>query len=455
MSVFKMKDKPHGGLRKRPWCCELPDPTGKRYRRYFTSKQEAQAYEAKEKERRRTSRTGMHSIQDLRKYTVREIVEAYYYSKGYTVFLDEDGKDDYRCPDEDNDLYENYFLVLWAFARDAKYSSLNLYDFNKEVAEQYRDDMLSKTYVSNGSTVEKKYSPRTVRRNITIIQRAWKWAKKYHPGLTALDNPWEGLKVAGATGGKRQRGLKKGEFQALIKGCEKCRGVNRYYVELAISFVVETGLRRQELENLTWGDIDFPNRRISINKTKTDKVTGNEGRIIVLPLMIELKLKLLYFSLARHGRLPAAAEKDQLLVSYRPIPTEPIFPMSGDALSDAFDGVVDRTGLQDLHFHDLRSAAEMKFYRAGLIPKEIDIIKNGPKGHYDVLDIYLEVIQDKLDKHVLGGKTLEEAEKEHNEGWTRLIVEGIQQGLDEDTSIRAVGQIYRSDLKRRLEGSQS
>src|SRR5262245_46921717 len=125
MSVFPMKDKPHGKSRKLKWCCELSNGAGKRHRTYFKSEREALAYEAKEKERRRTSRTGMHSIQDLKKYKVKEIVEDYYSSKGYVV-----RDDDYECPEEDNDLYENYFLVLWKFARNTKYSSLNLYDFN-------------------------------------------------------------------------------------------------------------------------------------------------------------------------------------------------------------------------------------------------------------------------------------------------------------------------------------
>ncbi|KYK47851.1 hypothetical protein A1D31_29150 [Bradyrhizobium liaoningense] len=440
MSVFKMKDKPHGKARVHPWCCELTDK-GRRVRKYLKTKKEAEDWEAKEKERLRTSRLGLHSIQDLKKHKVREIVEGYIASRGYLIRDDE-----YECPDEETDLYVNYFLVLRAFARNTKYSSLNLYDFNKEVAEQYRDEMLAGTYVSHGSKTEKRYSPRTVRRNITIIQRAWKWAKKNNRDLTYLDNPWEGIEVRGATGGKRQRGLKKGELEKLIHGCAKCRGANKYYVELAVYFVIETGLRRQELERLTWGDIDFEERRITIAKSKTDKVTGNEGRVIVLPLMIELLLTMLAVSL-KDGKLPGP---ERLAVPFRFGRAERIFPMSGDALSDAFDGVVYREGIEDLHFHDLRAAAESKFYRAGLNPKEIDIMKNGPKGHYDVLDVYLEGIQDKLEKHVLGGKNFEETGREIKEDWSRIVLEGVQRGLDEDTAVNRAKEILSRELKQSL-----
>ena len=124
--------------------------------------------------------------------------------------------------------------------------------------------------------------------------------------------------------------------------------------------------------------------------------------------------------------------------------------MSGEALSDAFDGVVGRAGIEDLHFHDLRSAAEMKFYRAGLSLKEIDIMRNGPKGHYDVLDIYLEVIQDKLDKHVFGGKTAQEAEQEIKGDWSRLVLHGVQQGLDDDAAVKRASEIFGTELRQSL-----
>jgi hypothetical protein len=84
--------------------------------------------------------------------------------------------------------------------------------------------------------------------------------------------------------------------------------------------------------------------------------------------------------------------------------------MTGNGFKQAFEEVRDRAKIEDtnprkrLTPHSLRAAAEMSFRRVGLSDKEIDIQKNGPKSHYDVVDDFLEMIHVKLDIAYLGKK---------------------------------------------------
>jgi integrase len=420
MAVFEMTDKPHGKPRKKRFCCEV----GK-VRTYFKTKPEARREEATQKENNRKAKLGTGTtLKDLKKYTAKQVVLSYAFGKHFTEDEFEEIKDLDKKELLNQSVHpKNTFYVLWAFCRQEKdKSNLSLFDFNTRVAESYIERRL------------KEVAPSTVHWEMMKFRKAWQAAKKW-PGLIDLGNPWEGITIHGATAVKRQRGLKKGELEKLIENCKGCLGVNKYYVPLAIYLAVETAMRRQEIFNLTWGDVDFENRRIHIRKSKTDWKTGNAGRVIVLPFWADFRLLQLEASINLNRRLPGP---DEIPAGPKTgtLPTDLIFQLTGEAFSDAFEKVVIRAGIENLTFHDLRAAGEMNFYRALLSPKEIDIMKNGPKGHYDVLAIYLEVIQDKLDKYTMG-KTLEDMNKEFDDyqneleqEWQRLCNEGGKQGLN-------------------------
>jgi integrase len=77
----------------------------------------------------------------------------------------------------------------------------------------------------------------------------------------------------------------------LFAACKECHGNNKFYVPLAMDLAVTTGMRLQEIFNLTWGDIANPfsveginKRRIVIRKSKTDYKTGVHGRTIVMSI---------------------------------------------------------------------------------------------------------------------------------------------------------------------------
>jgi integrase len=344
---------------------------------------------------------------ELEDWSVRQLLNSYMAGEDHKIAEDEFNDEELI---ESCELQDNFGHVLLNFSVHRYADDKSLYEFTSDVAKKYVKDMLGETYTSEGSETEKTYSPDTIRRNITAIQRAWKWGRETIPTLSNLENPWKGVSVPGA-GYKRQRGLRKGEREKLLQHCKECRGSNRYYIPLAISFAEDTAMRRGEIFNLTWNDVDFTSRTINIEKDKNSwRRPGGVGRLICLPPYSTMALKLLYVSLMQDGKTPGAERFD--------VPKEMLPPhghilmntekkaMTGNGFKQAFEEVRDRAGIVDINPrkrltpHSLRAAAESAFRKIGLSEKEIDVQKNGIKSHYDVLDDFLEAIHEKLDTAV-------------------------------------------------------
>jgi len=224
--------------------------------------------------------------------------------------------------------------------------------------------------------------------------------------LPNLTNPFRGIAIKGSQP-RRERRLKEGELQRLEKACKSCHELNRLYLPLGIYLAVETGMRLQEVLNLTWRDLDLEQRRIDIRKSKTDNITGRKGRKIVMTVMASIVLE----------RLQCTLEMKGIGLS------ESVFPMTKDAYKQAFAKVVRRAEISDLHFHDLRHEAASRFHEAELTAPEQDQMMGhtGRSMASRYIHVDLNRIQDKLDKHVLAGRTLKEAEASwkmivHNDG---------------------------------------
>ncbi len=427
MSVFKMTDKP----RDLPWCYEGREAGhAKRTRRYFESKAKALEYQALRKRVNRDVTLGLAiSVDDLKRYTVRHLIVSYMKNKPLT-------KHELDLPSSVPGMPENVRLVLNSFL-ERDISNLSIVKFNKRVAEQYKDDRLKET-TKHGNQV----SPRTVKWELSKIQQAWKAAGKWYPELEALPNPFEGMRVKGSTGGRRERSLEEGELEKLIEACKRCLGHNQYYVPLAIYIAVDTGMRRQEIFNLTWEDIDYDRRRIKILKSKTDKATGNKGAEIVLPIDTAERLSNLYSSLYHKGHLPNFPK----IVGDKPKPEDVIFPMTGETFKQSFVDVVRRASLyKNLTFHDLRRTANTTFYLAGLSKEERDLMLRHENKSMDsryLGNVLLKQIQDKLERHALKGKTLKEHEKDMDSFVEAKIKEGLDKGISFEQMVIVMQAVY-------------
>jgi integrase len=301
-------------------------------------------------------------------------------------------------------LNYNNVVSLRQFSRES-ICSKSLPDFTKQDVHRFVERKLQESWKPPGAKGEAKpLSPRTVRRQLNIIQRVFQHAIDFREGYASLPNHFRGIRIVGSTGGRRERALEDGELEKILEACKHCLEPNRYFVPLAIHLAIDTGLRRQEIFNLMWSDIDDNNWRIRIRKSKTDKATGNVGATIVLPA----KAKALLLTLA------AVVVNEQTGDEWTfPHIDEPIFPMSGKAFSQAWSDVLNRAGIENLHFHDLRRTANTRFIQAGLTVEERNImLRHADKSMQAVYigrNHLLKGIQDKLDRFVLNGLRLDEA----------------------------------------------
>lgn len=174
------------------------------------------------------------TIDDLKKHTVGDIVRRYL--KEVT-------------PHKGSAVSEA--TVLNAFLR-RDICKKSLAYIKKQDAWAYINERLQETWRG------KPITPRTVRREINSIQHAFEIAKEQW-GLENLVNPFRGISIKGSMH-RRKRRLNEGEQERLWEACRKCLGLNRHYVPLAIALAIHTGMRLQEIFNLTWQDIDFEKR---------------------------------------------------------------------------------------------------------------------------------------------------------------------------------------------------
>jgi integrase len=438
MSVFKMKDRD----RPQPWCCEV-----RRVRTYFKTKQAAKEHEAREIEINRNIDLGYGITKKvLERYTVREIILNYIYSKPITK---EDElynlEDDDELDEEESDLPNNDFWLLWNFSR-LKICEKNLHEFKEQqVAKQYIKERLKDTWKPKYSLGDPKpITPRTVQREKIKIGNAWKAAAEKIPELKNLLNPWQGIRIPDSTVSPPARSLREGELEKLIEHCNGCLGLNRYYVPLAIYLAIDTGMRRQEIANLLWEEIDFDRRRIKIIKSKTKEGVND----IVLPFMPELLLIQLKASLQHHGRLPGPSNRILVGKPGKPgVPEGRIFRgMTKEALTQAFRDVVKRAGLRNITFRStLRTTANSRFDNAELTDKQLDIMmrhagKSVNAKNYTDRDEMLEKIRERLDRYLLKGKIPEDMleNKEERMKWMNAV--------RQNTSLQASRPIHLAEV---------
>lgn len=196
-----------------------------------------------------------------------------------------------------------------------------------KLVTQWRDERL--THVS-GSTVAREMV--LLSHVFTVAIREWGLGLQSNP-VSFVRKPTEGK--------PRDRVLTNDERTALLNACSQCRNP---WVLPVVVFALETASRRGEILSLTWADVDLE-RYIA-------KVSGKTGpRLIPLPPACVATLR----AIPRHidGR---------------------VFPVTAEALKQAYERAVARAGITDFTFHDLRHDALTRLARLGLNVLELRAI---------------------------------------------------------------------------------
>ncbi|WP_245163375.1 site-specific integrase [Bradyrhizobium vignae] len=145
----------------------------------------------------------------------------------------------------------------------------------------------------------------------------------------------------------RTRRLRPGELNRLLKATRSCRSPP---ISQIIQFALATGMRRGEIADMQWKDLDLKRRLLTIPVTKN-------GHARTIPL-----------SNGAIKSLPKRCSIDGR-----------VFSMTGNAIHLAWDRITERAGLDDLRFHDLRHEAISRFFELGLTIPEVATIS----GHRD------------------------------------------------------------------------
>ena len=217
----------------------------------------------------------------------------------------------------------------WVYLRRLKpyFGSSRLSDITTEKVEDYKSERLSGGL--KNSSVNRELS--CLRK---IFNKAIDWGY-------ASNNPVRRVEFLSENESLRERVLTEDEESRLFESISP-------HLRLILMVALNTGMRKGEIFNLKWEDIDFESRKIRISKSKSGRGRTIPMNSILFSLLSGLK--------SQNGK------------------TEFVFtnPETGKPYIDikkAFNGACKRAGIKNLHFHDLRHT-----FASRLIKRGVDLI---------------------------------------------------------------------------------
>ncbi len=216
------------------------------------------------------------------------------------------------------------------------FGDMKLSEITSEDVEEYIIDRQESELNPADSTIYQEFS--CGRRMFNVARKVWKWVSEnpfadiYVKELLDLDNA-------------RDRWLTHEEEKILLAHA----GNPIYLIDLIISSI-HTGCRRGETLSLTWEDnINLFNRTVKVEISKRKK--KDKGNL-------KKKYKV----------IPMSDTLFQMLVNrYRTVgSTGRVFPISASSARHAFDEAVERAGIKNFHFHDLRHTFATRLVQAGV-----------------------------------------------------------------------------------------
>jgi len=246
-------------------------------------------------------------------------------------------------------LIDRYLLEITPHKRSAQTEALRLRQLS-------RDPLAARDLASLTSSDVADFRDRrlesvrngTVRRDLALLSHVFEVARKEW-GFRLSSNPVRDIRQPPLDSG-RERRLEDGAYESLMHAIAESR--NRLLKPI-VQFAIETGTRRGEIVALTWSCVDLRRRTVHMPVTKTGKPRSipitNGGHVVPT------------------GMLQERSESDK------------VFEISPNALKLSWQRAVKRSGLDDLHFHDLRHEAISHFFEFGLSLVEVAVIS----GHRD------------------------------------------------------------------------
>ena len=220
----------------------------------------------------------------------------------------------------------------------------------------------------------KGLSPKTVRNINQVISSAMQLAIQQH--LISHD-PTDGCALP-KTEHREMQTLSADQLAAFLLEARHSGVFEMYYIELA------TGLRRGELLGLKWEDIDFANQTLRVCR----QVGRINGEVREAPLKTKNAYRTISLGTDAMGILKQQREKQPSSSYVFPGPTGG--PIAPDSVLHMLHRVLDRAGLPEIRFHDLRHTFATLALQNGVDVKTV----SGMLGHFSAgftLDTYAHV----------------------------------------------------------------
>ena len=199
---------------------------------------------------------------------------------------------------------------------------------------------LTSTIISNFKTLRLADGARTTRYDLALIRHCLEFARLewgYYLPINPVD-----LVSKPKLNKPRDRRVSAYDIDKLVHALRETKVT---YLKPLILIALETGLRQGELIKLLWKDVDLDSRLLKVRDTK-----NGEDRVIPL------------------------SNKSLSILESLPRPGKTVFNASHSSLQNAWKRLIKRSGLIDLHFHDLRHEAISRFIERGLAIPEADSI---------------------------------------------------------------------------------
>lgn len=200
------------------------------------------------------------------------------------------------------------------------FGNLAIADITTEAVSDYMDERLK---IVKPATVYQELA--LMRRMFNVARRQWKWVK---------DNPVADLSFSVGNSNARDKWLTTEEEKKLLN-----TATNPKWLRNLLVVALHTGMRRGEILNLIWQNVDFKRRVIRIIKTK-----NGEKRTIPMSSTV--------FNVLKN-------------ITVRDISGR-VFPISGSSVRHAFDKTVAKTCIEDFCFHDLRHTFATRLVQNGV-----------------------------------------------------------------------------------------
>lgn len=250
-----------------------------------------------------------------------------------------------------------------------KLTTLDLQVMYQELLTEGRVDRIESQHQPKG------LSAKTVRNLNQIISSAMKLAIQQK---LISSNPADGCALPRIEH-KEMKTLSSDQLAAFLNEAKRTGTFELYYIDLA------TGLRRGELLGLKWQDIDLDSGVIHVHR----QVGRINGKVQEAPLKTKNAYRNISIGADAVSILREKKKQDGGRSAYAfPSPTGG--PMSPDSVLHMLHRVLDRAGLPELRFHDLRHTFATLALQNGVDIKTV----SGMLGHFSAgftLDTYAHV----------------------------------------------------------------